>query len=48
MKGNGMNLEVQYYHGLADIVIDDASPNQFNRVFYLTAGIPIGKNKKKS
>jgi hypothetical protein len=46
MKGNGMNLDFQYYHGLIDIVIDDSTPGQFNRVFYLTAGIPIGKNKK--
>jgi len=47
MKGNGMNLDIQYYHGFIDITIDDSTPNQFNRVFYLTAGIPIGKNPKK-
>jgi hypothetical protein len=47
MKGNGMNIGVQYYWGLIDIRIDDSSPNQFNRVFYVTAGIPIGKNPKK-
>lgn len=47
MKGNGMNLGVQYYYGLVDIVIDDATPGQFNRVLYVTAGIPIGKNPKK-
>ena len=47
MKGNGMNIGVQYYLGLIDIRVDDSSPNQFNRVFYLTAGIPIGKNPKK-
>ena len=46
MKGNGMNIGVQYYFGLLDITIDDSSPNQYNRVFYLTAGIPIGKNPK--
>jgi len=45
MKGNGINIGVQYYYGLVDIVIDDASPKQFNRVLYLTAGIPIGVKK---
>ena len=48
MKGNGMNLGVQYYLGLIDVVIDDTSPNQYNRSFYVTAGIPIGKGKKKA
>jgi len=47
MKGNGMNFNVQYYLGLVDIRVDDSSPNQFNRVLYLTVGIPIGKNPKK-
>jgi hypothetical protein len=47
MKGNGMNIGVQYYLGIIDIKVDDSSPNQFNRVLYLTAGIPIGKNPKK-
>ena len=47
MKGNGMNIGLQYYLGLIDIKVDDTSPNQFNRVIYLTAGIPIGKNPKK-
>ena len=47
MKGNGMNLNLQYYHGLVNIIIPDSSPNQYNRVLYLTAGIPIGKNPKK-
>ena len=41
MKGNGMNFGVNYYYGLIDIMIDDSSPNQFNRVLYLTAGIPM-------
>ena len=48
MKGNGMNLGVQYYLGLIDVVIDDTSPNQYNRSFYVTAGIPIGKGKKNA
>ena len=46
-KGNGMNLDLQYYYGLIDIVIDDTTPAQFNRVFYLTLGIPIGKHPDK-
>lgn len=48
MQGNGMNFDLQYYYGLIDVVIDDSTPNQFNRVFYVTAAIPIGKNPKKS
>jgi hypothetical protein len=47
MGGNGMNLGIQYYYGLIDFVVSDTSPNQFNRVFYATVGIPIGKGKKK-
>ena len=47
IKGNGMNIGLQYYFGLVDIKVDDSSPDQFNRVLYLTAGIPIGKNSKK-
>jgi len=47
MKGNGMNIGLQYYLGLIDIKIDDSTPDQFNRVLYLTVGIPIGKNSKK-
>jgi len=46
LKGNGMNFDIQYYHGLIDIVIDDTGIGQFNRVFYLTVGIPIGKHPK--
>jgi hypothetical protein len=45
LGGNGMNLELRYYFGLVDIVIDEATPAQFNRVLYLTVGIPIGKGK---
>jgi hypothetical protein len=47
MKGNGMNIGVQYYYGLVNIVKDPALSKQYNRVFYLRAGIPIGKNPKK-
>ena len=45
LNGNGMNIGLQYYLGLVDVVIDDLSPKQFNRSLYLTAGIPIGKQK---
>lgn len=43
MKGYGMNIGAQYYFGLIDITEDNSTPDQFNRVFYLTVGIPIGK-----
>jgi hypothetical protein len=43
--GNGMNIGVQYYYGLVPVMKGDSSPNQYNRSFYLTAGIPIGKGK---
>jgi hypothetical protein len=46
-KGVGMNVGVQYYLGLIDVVIDDSSPDQFNRSLYVTVGIPIGKTKAK-
>lgn len=48
MGGNGMNIGLQYYFGLIDIVVDDASPNQYNRSLYVTVGIPIGKSPKKT
>jgi hypothetical protein len=44
-KGNGMNLEIQYYYGLVTVMKGDSSPNQYNRSLYLTVGIPIGKGK---
>ena len=43
MKGYGMNVGAQYYFGLTDITIDDSTPGQYNRVLYVTVGIPIGK-----
>lgn len=45
MGGNGMNLGVNYYYGLVPVMKGDASPNQYHRSFYITAGIPIGKGK---
>ena len=45
VKGNGMNLGVQYYYGLVDVRVSDASPNQYNRSLYVNVGIPIGKGK---
>ena len=45
MRGNGMNLGLRYYHGLADVLKDDAVPGHFNRAVYVTVGIPIGAKK---
>ncbi len=45
MGGNGMNIGVQYYHGLVEVMKGDSNPNQYHRSFYVTAGIPIGKGK---
>lgn len=45
MGGNGMNIGINYYHGLVTVMKGDASPKQYNRSFYVTAGIPIGKAK---
>jgi hypothetical protein len=45
LGGNGMNIGLQYYYGLIDVRISDASPDEFNRVLYINAGIPIGKGK---
>lgn len=42
-KGLGMNLGVQYYYGLVDVRISDATPDVKNRAFYFNVGIPIGK-----
>ncbi len=44
-KGHGMNLGINYYHGLIDAVINDNTPNQYNRAWYFNLGIPIGKGK---
>ena len=45
IRGNGMNLGIQYYYGMVDVLIDDATPKQYNKAFYLNLGIPIGKAK---
>jgi hypothetical protein len=45
MGGNGMNIGVNYYYGLVTVMKGESSPNQYNRSFYITAGIPIGKGK---
>jgi hypothetical protein len=45
MGGNGMNISIQYYYGLTNIVIDSAMPAQYNRSLYLFVGIPIGAGK---
>jgi Outer membrane protein beta-barrel domain len=46
LGGNGMNIGLRYYHGLADIAKDDTTPGQHNRSIYLTVGIPIGAGGK--
>ena len=45
IKGNGMNLSLQYYLGLVDVRISDATPDQKNNALYVNLGIPIGKGK---
>lgn len=44
MGGHGMNLGITYYLGLVPVMKGDG-PNMYNRSFYITAGIPIGKGK---
>ncbi len=46
LKGNGINIGIKYYYGLVNINSDGALPKQFNRSFYVTGGIPIGRGKK--
>lgn len=41
----GMNIGLQYYHGLVPLLKGDDSPKQYNRSLYVTAGLPIGKGK---
>lgn len=48
LKGNGMNLNLRYYHGLVDITIDDTTDDVYNRAWYLGVGIPIGVGKAKA
>jgi hypothetical protein len=47
MKGNGMNIGLQYYLGLVDVLVDDNTPSQMNRAWYFNVGIPIGKGSAK-
>lgn len=47
MRGQGMNIGINYYHGLIDVEANDAVPNLKNRAFYFNVGIPIGKGKAK-
>ena len=41
----GITLSGRYYFGFIDVLIDDATPSQYNRSIYFTAGIPIGAGK---
>ncbi len=45
MKGYGMNIGINYYHGLLDAEVSDAGPDKYNRAMYFNVGIPIGKGK---
>jgi len=47
MSGNGMNLGIQYYYGLLNVLNDGTGAKQFNRAFFINVGIPIGAAKKK-
>lgn len=44
LNWNGMNLGVQYYHGFIDMEADDTNKPVYNSSFYITVGIPIGKD----
>lgn len=43
--GNGINLGVYYYYGLVPLMKGNTYPDYYNRSFYITAGLPIGKGK---
>lgn len=45
LKGTGMNLGVRYYCGLMNILKDSNGAIMHNNVFYIYAGIPIGRAK---
>lgn len=36
MGGNGINLGIRYYYGFVDVLVDDSTPNQYNRSFYFS------------
>lgn len=45
LGSKGITLSVRCYIGFIDVLIDDATPSQYNRSIYFTAGIPIGAGK---
>ncbi len=47
MKGTGINMGIRYYLGLLNIS-KNKNNKQYNRTFYLYAGIPIGSGKNKT
>jgi hypothetical protein len=47
MGGKGMHIGVNYYYGLVTVMKGSLGNNQYNRSFYITAGIPIGKGKSE-
>lgn len=48
MKGNGMNLCLNYYYGLTNCSADSEAPAQHNSTLYMLVGIPIGVGKAKA
>ncbi|HSE27352.1 MAG TPA: porin family protein [Gemmatimonadales bacterium] len=47
LGGDGINLGVRYYHGLVNVLKDDARPGRHNRSLYLAVGIPVGAGSKE-
>jgi hypothetical protein len=43
-QGKGINVGIKYFHGLTDVLLDDANTSK-NRSFYLSVGVPIGRGK---
>lgn len=48
MGGNGMNLSATYFYGLRDVLKENSGDALYNRSFYFTVGIPIGRGKALS
>jgi hypothetical protein len=46
MGGNGMNIGLQYYLGLVDVVIDDTSPRQYKQVTLFDSGHTYRQGEK--
>ncbi len=46
-KGKGMNIGFRYFQGLTDIIKDERISSR-NKSYYLTVGIPIGREKQEN